>query len=231
MPLHRTIRLAACLAVALPLSAEAGGHHPPDRLTPPPCSAEGGCVPNRTDYGYYPGRWRRWPGDYDEAFPTPAGTAEESALPTVEPIAPEVEDRQAPPPSESKEEPETSDDAGSGGEMELPPLPGLPGLPGMPGPGPGAGSGDAPAPPSGGSNPPPRLPFGPPAGFGNPPGASGGGTPAGGAPPAGGGGVGFPRQGSRDRSDDLPPALPQFGRAASYGSGNISPVVFLNQGR
>ncbi len=215
------IRLIACitLPLAVAASAAAGHHGPPDRLTPPPCAAEGGCIPNSGEYGHYQGRWRRWPGDYDEAFPTPAGDASQPALPDVEKIEPEVEDRQAPLPTEQEPSGDQDAEAAGSGEMELPPLPGLPALPG-PGASPGTGSGpNGPPPAPGGPNAPPALPFGPPPGFGPPSGT--------GSAPASGG-FGTPRQSRGFQSDgDEPPTLPLFGRSTAQGSESVSPVVFI----
>jgi len=101
-----------------------------------PCDAEGNCVPNRPNYGYYEARWRRWPGtETDERRPEPAVEGDDSLVPAIVPPAPEEEDRQAPPPiDQGDEEPSESPlDAGGfdpaavapggGVEIDLPPLP------------------------------------------------------------------------------------------------------------
>ncbi|QDT67404.1 hypothetical protein MalM25_03020 [Planctomycetes bacterium MalM25] len=124
-----------------------------DHATPRPCTAEGGCYPNRATFGYTPNRWRRWPGaNYGGPSPTAAGPAE--GVPDYETPAPEEEDKQAPPSIEDVESP-SAEAEGEGGQFEaeppgveinLPPLPEGP-LPTNPG---------APRPQGG----PPALPFG-----------------------------------------------------------------------
>src|SRR3990170_2383964 len=34
-----------------------------DPPTPPACTPDGICYPKRETWGYYPGRWRSWPGE------------------------------------------------------------------------------------------------------------------------------------------------------------------------
>lgn len=124
-----------------------------DHATPPPCTAEGACYPNRATFGYTPNRWRRWPGaKYGGPSPTAAGPTGD--VPDFEPPAPEEEDKQAPPSIEDAESP-SAEAEGEGGqfdaeppgvEINLPPLPEGP-LPTNPG---------APRPQGG----PPSLPFG-----------------------------------------------------------------------
>lgn len=122
---------------------------------PAPCTADGICHPKRATWGYYQPRWSRWPGEQDDTFPTPAGDRSVvSPLPPVQEIAPELEDQQAPPPSDAElneEEPAAGEEEGSGtSEIDFPPLPPLRPL----GPAPGASP-----------DPPPALPqFSPPTG-------------------------------------------------------------------
>lgn len=76
-----------------------------DRPTPPPCAADGRCYPNVNEWGFYPGRWRRWPGH--EEYPVPAQPSPAERLgPDVSPYEippPELEDAQAPPASTKDE--------------------------------------------------------------------------------------------------------------------------------
>lgn len=120
---------------------------------PPPCAADGICHPKRETWGYYAPRWNRWPGDYDDAFPSPADQPTgASPLPAVQEIPPELEDQQAPPPSDAELEEEGGDSIEEEGEgaadIDLPPLPPLRPLG---------------TPPGAGADPPPALPrFNPP---------------------------------------------------------------------
>ncbi len=103
-----------------------------DHATVPPCTAEGGCYPNRPTFGYTKPRWRQWPGaKYNTGAPEAAGPSEQ--LPAVDEPAPEEEDKQAPPPIEDVESPSAGDEgadtpgfeeeAAPGIEVTLPPLP------------------------------------------------------------------------------------------------------------
>jgi len=78
---------------------------PIDRPTPPPCAADGICYPNENEWGFYPGRWRRWPG-YElvptPAEPTPAERLGPDLAPYEVPPA-EREDERAPPASTKRE--------------------------------------------------------------------------------------------------------------------------------
>lgn len=115
-----------------------------DGATPPPCTADGSCTPNRATFGVHPTRWRRWPGDTDSTGPTLSEATEgDSLLTPFETPEPEEEDQHAPPPIE--------DDPGFEEADELPPLEiDLPPLPER--------QLDVPARPSG--DEPPALPFG-----------------------------------------------------------------------
>jgi hypothetical protein len=81
---------------------------PIDPPTPPPCAADGTCYPNTCEWGYYPSRWRTWPGDQLE--PTPSKTPTEAEgrvspeLGHSETPPPELEDAAAPPSSPKREE-------------------------------------------------------------------------------------------------------------------------------
>jgi hypothetical protein len=96
--------------------ATAGSPIPLDRPTPPPCAADGICYPNVNEWGYYPGRWRRWPGH--ELVPTPAKPSPEDRLgPDIAPYelpTPEKEDERAPPATTKREQ--TAPAAESGDE-------------------------------------------------------------------------------------------------------------------
>lgn len=127
-----------------------------DHATPPPCTAEGGCYPARESFGYYPQRWRRWPGsDYEAPAPELAVEGEDSLLPSFDPPAAEEEDQRAPPPIEDvdisgadEEEGFDQDSDAPGLEINLPPLPE-----------PGGREGPRPAAPRFREGPP-ELPFG-----------------------------------------------------------------------
>lgn len=74
---------------------------PIDHPSPPPCGADGNCYPNEGEWGYYPGRWRQWPGvdltpSAEEKAPTPAEQLGPDLSPYVTP-SPEEEDEAAPP--------------------------------------------------------------------------------------------------------------------------------------
>ena len=66
--------LATCCTAGLAMGRSPLPIDPP---TPPPCAADGTCYPNTGEWGYYPSRWRPWPGDQlvptpSDAEPTPA---------------------------------------------------------------------------------------------------------------------------------------------------------------
>lgn len=127
-----------------------------DPPTPPPCAADGICYPNTGGWGYYPARWRTWPGTQLE--PTPAKSPTESGrvspeLGPSEPPPAEVEDAAAPPSSARPREP--TDAATSGESPSAIPPNGESVLPDVPLP-------DAerlsPLGPTSESDPPPALP-------------------------------------------------------------------------
>ena len=71
-----------------------------DRPSPPPCAADGTCYPNAGEWGYYPVRWRTWPGVALEPVPMREPTPEEQLGPELSPHETppaELEDVQAPP--------------------------------------------------------------------------------------------------------------------------------------
>jgi hypothetical protein len=132
---------------------------PLDPPTPPPCAADGTCYPNTGEWGYYPSRWRPWPGDQLE--PTPSGAeptpAEQRVSPELGPSETppaELEDA-TPPPSSPKREskaaaPESDKAAPKGDGTSLPDVP----LPDDETP-PASPLTD----PTGDVDPPPALPF------------------------------------------------------------------------
>ena len=79
-----------------------------DPPTPPPCAADGTCYPNTGEWGYYPARWRTWPGATLEPTPAKSPTEAEGQVSpelghTETPPA-ELEDAAAPPSSPKREE-------------------------------------------------------------------------------------------------------------------------------
>jgi hypothetical protein len=88
-----------------------------DPPTPPPCAADGTCYPKTGEWGYYPGRWRAWPGVNLEPTPSKSPTAADDQvspeLGRSETPPAELEDAAAPPSSPRREESE-----------EVPPVPG-----------------------------------------------------------------------------------------------------------
>ena len=106
-----------------------------DPPTPPPCAADGSCYPNTCEWGYYPGRWRLWPGA--NLQPTPSKSPSEAAGrispelgPSETPPA-DLEDAAAPPSSPKREEPTEKTPAPPGekpaeGQSLEPQLPSVP---------------------------------------------------------------------------------------------------------
>lgn len=104
-----------------------------DPPTPPPCAADGICYPNTGGWGYYPSRWRTWPGTRLEPTPakspTEAGQISPELSPAETPPA-ELEDAAAPPTSARPREKagesatgEKSPAAPPGGDTTLPNVP------------------------------------------------------------------------------------------------------------
>src|SRR6516165_6695603 len=95
---------------------------PIDRPTPPPCAADGTCYPNEGTWGWYPCKWRRWPGEVLE--PTPAGAQptpaelQKGGLGPFEAPTPEREDTQAPPSTTKKTEAKTGTGEGEPTNVE-----------------------------------------------------------------------------------------------------------------
>jgi hypothetical protein len=82
-----------------------------DRPTPPPCCADGVCFVHSHHHGYFPTRWRVWPGH--GLMPAPTAPTLAAPAPTVSPAPdvppydvppPEKEDLKAPPPTTSPAE-------------------------------------------------------------------------------------------------------------------------------
>jgi len=105
-----------------------------DPPTPPPCAADGICYPNTGGWGYYPARWRTWPGVQLE--PTPAKSPTEAGrispeLGPAEPPPADLEDAAAPPSSARPREEASETSTGPkppttpapGGEPALPEVP------------------------------------------------------------------------------------------------------------
>lgn len=92
-----------------------------DGATMPPCAASGTCKPKSDTYGYYPQKWRSWPGEEGDSEPEPTLADEE----VIDPPAPEKEDLQAPPPIEDSVEAaiEATQPAVEPLDIQLPALP------------------------------------------------------------------------------------------------------------
>ena len=79
-----------------------------DPPTPPPCAADGTCYPNSGEWGYYPARWRTWPGGQLEPTPSKSPTEAEGRvspeLSHSETPPAELEDAAAPPSSPRRDE-------------------------------------------------------------------------------------------------------------------------------
>jgi hypothetical protein len=126
----KSLLLAVCC-----LSGTALGRAPLiDQPTPPPSAADGICYPNTGGWGYYPARWRTWPGMQLEPTPskspTEAGRVSPELGPSETPPA-DLEDAAAPPSSarprekddESAAPSETPPATPPGGETSLPDVP------------------------------------------------------------------------------------------------------------
>jgi len=149
-----------CLLMAYGAPVLAVGSPPlVDPPMPPPCAADGTCYPNTSEWGYYPSRWRTWPGAQLEPTPSKAPTEAEgrvsSELGSSEPPPPELEDAAAPPSSPKREEPSVSPPAEGVPQPAPAPNSGEPSMRNVPLP-------DAEAPPPLGPtserDPPPPLP-------------------------------------------------------------------------
>lgn len=100
-----TRRLRVLAAAILPWMATASLLAAPiGRPTPPPCSAEGACVPYRPTWGYTQTQWRLWPGttldERGEAAESKIGGGD---IGDTDPPDAEHEDRLAPPTVEALE--------------------------------------------------------------------------------------------------------------------------------
>jgi hypothetical protein len=128
-----------------------------DPPTPPPCAADGTCYPKTGEWGYYPARWRTWPGVNLEPTPSKSPTAADDQvspeLGRSETPPADLEDAAAPPSSPRREESEEAPPV-PGGE---PPAGGKPesALPNVPLP---DAETAAPFGPTSDSDPPPALP-------------------------------------------------------------------------
>jgi len=98
---------AAGLAILLRLSAGVMPVARAQKGTPPPCAADGTCIPNPVTWGFYATNWNRWPGSVP-AEPTAAeGGEAEGQLELPEgPLAPEAakEDMAGPERPESEQQ-------------------------------------------------------------------------------------------------------------------------------
>lgn len=124
-PFKLTRALAPTIVVGSLCAVAAATTHPgtPTRVAPP-CSPDGHCLPRYETWGWYPTRWRTFPGDLPPGTPTEAGPAE-GPSPAEElqgPQTPEMmQEGQAGPQLRSR----------SGGGAASPTLPGEIGLPSL----------------------------------------------------------------------------------------------------
>jgi hypothetical protein len=109
--MNRLTTLYCSLAVCGTTSLAIGRTPLVDPPTPPPCAADGTCYPNRGEWGWYPARWRTWPGDQLEPTPSKSPTeAEGRVSPEVshsETPPADLEDAAAPPSSPKRDEQST----------------------------------------------------------------------------------------------------------------------------
>jgi hypothetical protein len=109
--MNRLTTLSCSLAICGVTSLAWGQLPLIDPPTPPPCAADGTCYPNTCRWGYYPSRWRTWPGtemapEPSSAGPTPADQQRVSPeLGHSETPPAELEDAAAPPSSPRHEPP------------------------------------------------------------------------------------------------------------------------------
>ena len=113
-----------CLLLACGATSLAVGRQPlVDPPTPPPCAADGTCYPNTGEWGYYPARWRTWPGAQLEPTPSKAPTEAEGRvseeLGHSETPPAELEDAAAPPSSPKREAPSAAPPTGGEKPREL----------------------------------------------------------------------------------------------------------------
>jgi hypothetical protein len=96
MKLTRTLTIAIVASIG-PVAAAT---LPLDRPTPPPCCADGICAAHASSFGYFPTRWRVWPGLSQAPLPTVKQPTirQIPGITPIEPPSPEEEDRQAPQP-------------------------------------------------------------------------------------------------------------------------------------
>jgi len=95
-----TITIGACLLACWTCAGLTAATVTVDKPSPPPCCVDGVCYPKTNTWGYYPGRWRPWPGEEPQPStiePTPA--EQETGIPSYETPPPQEEDRRAPPPT------------------------------------------------------------------------------------------------------------------------------------
>ncbi|MDC0936611.1 hypothetical protein OAS39_10015 [Pirellulales bacterium] len=73
LPTRYAVRVALVASAAAIVFGPAAlfAAHPP---TPPPCAADGTCLPKWTTWGVYKTNWRPWPGDNAGITPTPAAS-------------------------------------------------------------------------------------------------------------------------------------------------------------
>lgn len=110
-----SLALAPWLASASLFAAPLG------QITPPPCSADGSCVPARTTWGYHKTQWRLWPGTSVETRTADdTRSARGSELGATAKPDPTREDKLAPPKVDALDP--DSGDSEPEAEFELPEL-------------------------------------------------------------------------------------------------------------
>jgi hypothetical protein len=109
-------------AVACAAASVAAAGPPIDPPTPPPCCVDGVCRAHATTFGYFPTRWRVWPGIGVAPEPT-IQEPQVRKVPGVEPYdlpPPEEEDRRAPEPTRSPDRPAAGTPAGEAADGAQP---------------------------------------------------------------------------------------------------------------
>lgn len=91
--MNRLTTLSCSLAICGVTSLALGRSPLVDPPTPPPCAADGTCYPNTCRWGYYPSRWRTWPGT--EMAPEPSSVAPTPA--DQQRVSPELGHSETPP--------------------------------------------------------------------------------------------------------------------------------------